>query len=317
MCVTHGPLSTYMVRVRTYGGRNDADLNKKTSTTGTVQKFINLLDLFLEDFKGCGCHVVCDSAYMGELLAMVARDVWLINIIGTTQINRCGADGNWVKLEKMKMKVGTYECKFFVHKTLPLCMALWADNSIVATLTNCYSPMLLPAGDGVGRRMRGEDGGRKKEATAVKIPHQTKVYVEEFGKIDRNNFQNSRFDLKGQSKCHNWSPKINKRYFNIHDGNASLYYKRACALYTPDKRRLGTKEQMADLAHYLCTCGESMRSYVPRHPTVLRDLSRVFNSGAGRRFKNTVTGITHGPAMTKVARIRTLRYKQQHRSPWR
>ena len=74
---------------------------------------------------------------------------------------------------------------------------------------------------------------------------------------------------------------------------------------------------MADLAHYLCTCGESMRSYVPRHPTILRDLSRVFNSGAGRKFKNTVTGITRGPAMTKVARIRTLRYKQQHRSPWR
>ena len=59
-------------------------------------------------------------------------------------------------------------------------MALWADNSIIATLTNCYTPTLLPAGDGVNRRMRGEDGGRKKEATAVKIPLQTKVYVKDF-----------------------------------------------------------------------------------------------------------------------------------------
>ena len=96
---------------------------EKTSTTGTVQNFINLLSLFLEDFKSRGCHVVCDLAYMGELLAMVARDVWLINIIGTTQINRCGADGNWVKSEKMKMEVGTYECIFFLFTKY--CNSAW------------------------------------------------------------------------------------------------------------------------------------------------------------------------------------------------
>ena len=73
---------------------------------------------------------------------------------------------------------------------------------------------------------------------------------------------------------------------------------------------------MVDFAHYLCTRGEFMRSYVPRHPTVLRDLSRVFNSGVGRKFKKTVTGITRGPAIAKVTRLRTLRYKQQYRLPW-
>ena len=74
---------------------------------------------------------------------------------------------------------------------------------------------------------------------------------------------------------------------------------------------------MADLAHYLCTLGEPMRSYVPRHPAVLRDLSRVFNSGAGRKIKKNVTGITRGPVMSRVARMKSLRHKQQHRSPWR
>ena len=67
--------------------------------------------------------------------------------------------------------------------------------------------------------MRGEDGIRDKESTAVKIPLQTKVYVNEFGKINKKNLKDSQFDLKGISKCHNWSPKINKRYYNIQGEN--------------------------------------------------------------------------------------------------
>ena len=63
MCVTFGPLATYMLKVRTYGGKTDEDLNKKSRNIGTVQKFVNLLDMFLDDFKGRGCHVTCDLAY--------------------------------------------------------------------------------------------------------------------------------------------------------------------------------------------------------------------------------------------------------------
>ena len=215
MCVTHRPLATYMLRVCIYVGQNDAMLNKKASTTGTVKKIINVIDEFLEDFKDRSCHVVCDLAYMCELLAMVARELWKVNIVGMTQTNRYAADGKLVKAEKMKRKVGTHECKFFCHKTKPICLALWTDNCIVATPTNCYSPIPLPSGDGVNPCMRSEDGSRDKQATPAKIPPQTKVYVSEFGKINRKNFKDAQFDLKGISKCHNWSPKINKRYFKF------------------------------------------------------------------------------------------------------
>ena len=266
--------------------------------------------------------MTCDSAYMGELLAMVARTVWLINIVGTSQTNRCGADSSLVKAAKQEMKRGSYECKFFCHRYLALCLALWADNNVVTTLANCYPPTLCTAGNGVNRRMRGDDGKREKHPTPVKIPLQTKWYTDTFGIIDDKNGKDAVFDLKGESHCHNWSPKINKRYYNIHSGNAGTFYERACFLYTPDKRTLRPKEQMADLAHYLCTLGESMRSYVPRHPSILRDLSRVFASGAGRKIRSDARGIARGPVtaaaiMAKVARAKCLRYKQQHRSPWR
>ena len=220
------------------------------------------------------------------------------------------------------MTRGSYECKFFYHKKLPLCVALWADNNAVATLSNCYPPRMLRAGEGVDRRMRGENGVRDRHSTAVKIPLQTKVYVSEFDKIDKKNLNDSRYDLKGISKKHNWSPKINKRLYNIHNGNSGTYYERVCFLSTPDKRQLVAKERMADLAHHLCTVGESMRTYVPRHPAILRDLTRVFNSGVGRKIRSCARGICEsvkraGAVMSRAARVKTLRYKQQHREVWR
>ena len=49
MCVTFGPLSTYKLHVRAYGGREDEEMNKKTKTAkgNSKQKFINLLETFL------------------------------------------------------------------------------------------------------------------------------------------------------------------------------------------------------------------------------------------------------------------------------
>ena len=72
-----------------------------------VQKFINLLDEFLEEFKGCGHHATMNSAYMGDVMAQIGWEVWKINMVGTTQTNRVGAD---VKEKRKRMKVGTYEC---------------------------------------------------------------------------------------------------------------------------------------------------------------------------------------------------------------
>ena len=221
------------------------------------------------------------------------------------------------------MKTGSCEGKFWVHKTKPLCVAIWADNMHVLTLSNHHSPRFVPATEGVYRRKRNEDGTRDQFATCVKIPAQTRRYVETFFRIDQKNKRDAMFDLKMVSKKHNWSPKIVMRLMNMHLGNASIYYERLCHLYTPERRMLSTKDQMIELAHSWCQRGPSMRTYAFYHPPPLRDMSRVFNTGIGRKVKSTAKGVgaqatsMTGTIVAGFASIRDFRKMQQKRSPWR
>ena len=43
-------------------------------------------------FNGNGHCVTCDSAYMGDIIAQMARNEWKINMVGTIYSNRTGAD---------------------------------------------------------------------------------------------------------------------------------------------------------------------------------------------------------------------------------
>ena len=72
MGVIEGPMRHYMLKVHTYCGATDKDLCKKINNVGTVQKNINLLELFLWNFIGRLCSCTMDSAYMGQQLAMIA-----------------------------------------------------------------------------------------------------------------------------------------------------------------------------------------------------------------------------------------------------
>ena len=92
----------------------------------------------------------------------------------------------------------------------------------------------------------------------------------------------AQFNLKGIPTCHNCPPKINKCYYNIHGSNTGSFYKRVCRLFTPGQRTLCPNEQMPNLTHYLCTCGEFMCSYIPRYPAIVCGLSRVFIGDVGR-----------------------------------
>ena len=130
-----------------------------------MQKFINLLGEFLTDFMRRGCSCTMDSAYMGQLLAQVACKVWLVNVLGTAQIDRCGPDSKLMAAERKRIKVRSYESVFFYHKTKPLCVAIWGDNNHVTTLSNNHLPRLLKAGHGVNRRLKDSSGMRQKDPT--------------------------------------------------------------------------------------------------------------------------------------------------------
>ena len=87
-----------------FGEVSEGDLDKTSKNTVTTQKWVNLLLLMLNSFKNNGHCVAMDSTYMGDIMAMIGRHVWRINMVGTAQANRTGANVDCTKL----MKKGTY-----------------------------------------------------------------------------------------------------------------------------------------------------------------------------------------------------------------
>ena len=226
LCVTKGPLATYKLFVRVYGGEFDGDLNKKHPNTAKLYKFVNLYSIMLASFIGRGHCLVMDSAYMGDAMALLGRFIWKINMIGTVQSNRTG--GGTLGKEAVKNNViqkGVYNSLFYQHKEQPLTYAIWADNNFVKVLSNFHSPEV--AVGGVKRKRRGADGRREACQTPVDVPLQTQHYCETYHLIDKGNGAEAKFDLGGESHSHGWSPKLVARLFNMNLNNA---YKIYCTL---------------------------------------------------------------------------------------
>jgi hypothetical protein len=106
---------------------------------------VNLLLLMLNSFKNNGHCVTMDSAYMGNIMAMIGRNVWRINMVGTTQANHTGTNVDCTK----SMKKGMYGAVCWQHTWQSLCFALWLNNALVRTLSNFHGPVILEAGRGV------------------------------------------------------------------------------------------------------------------------------------------------------------------------
>jgi hypothetical protein len=98
VCVTHGPLSTYKLFARVYGGKYDEDIDRHSKNTVTKLKMLSLYDFMLDPFKHNGHCVVMDSAYMSDDMCQVGREEWKINMMGTCQTVRCGAGPLWGRL---------------------------------------------------------------------------------------------------------------------------------------------------------------------------------------------------------------------------
>ena len=167
-CVTHGPLRTYKLFVRAYGGKSDDDLDGRNAHTETTQKWVNFYDIMLGLFNGEGRCVTIDSAYMGNIMAQIGTHKWKFNMVGTSNENRTGTD---VKLEKDGLEKGSYQSVLFQHKSKQLTYAMWADNNIVQTLSNYHSPKIVKE---VLKRMRKVDGVHECAQTPVSCPLQNK-----------------------------------------------------------------------------------------------------------------------------------------------
>ena len=58
-----------------YEGTSGGNLHGRHEHTETEQKFANLFDLMLPSFCGKGYNVMCDSAYMDDIMALITRNV--------------------------------------------------------------------------------------------------------------------------------------------------------------------------------------------------------------------------------------------------
>ena len=255
ICVTKGPLATYKLFVRVYGGKYDGDLNKRHPNTVGLLKFVTLYSIMLASFFGKGHCLVMDSAYMGDAMALIGRFVWMINMIGTVQSNRTGAGGMGKEAIKQKeIQKGKYNSLFYQHKEQPLTYAIWADNNFVKVLSNFHRPRVAP--EGVKRKRRGADGRREHYQTPVDIPLQTQDYCETYHLIDKGNGAEAKYDLGGESKMHGWSPKLTARLFNMNLNNA---YKIYCTLVANEEgqsyKPKGMRECIQATAHALLQQG--------------------------------------------------------------
>ena len=284
--------------------------------TGTMKKWVNLLDIMLDAFKGAGCHVTMDSSYMGDIMAQIGRSEWLFNMVGTAQANRSGAD---VKPEIAEMKIGSYESWCFQHKWLPLCSALWADNNIVKTLSNYHTPNILPEGAGVLRKKKGPDGKRLSQRDEVPCPEQNREYSETFHPIDKGNGAEATYDMGGKSRTHNWSPKLVLRLLNMTMNNAYKIYNALVEERTPDKRFLEMREAIEEMTHAFCQRGLSMRSQRAEHPLHSRNLTNCFEYESGRKVRSDALGIIarSGPKPQSIMQKLYALLNRQKKALWR
>jgi hypothetical protein len=167
LAIMHGNLASYKVHNCVFGGASDRDLDKTNENTVTTQKWVNLLLLMLDSFKSAGHCVTMDSAYMGDIMAMVGHDVWRISMVRGAQANHTGANINCTKL----MKKGTYGAVCWQHTWQSLCFAVWSDNALVLMPSNFHGPVMLEAGRGVlQKKGQQREVGEDKDRSVVPSP---------------------------------------------------------------------------------------------------------------------------------------------------
>ena len=162
---------------------------------------------------------------------------------------------------------------------------------------------------------------REKESTEVSCPLQQKDYCGTFHLIDKGNKNEAQFDMGGCSRLHNWSPKLNMRYFNMTGNNAKKIYMFLVDKYTPLRQPLCTKAAIHEMTHFLLQYGPSMRKQSAEHAPFTKDISTAFGTTGGRKTRSDTkafraVGRCPSEARRPVSRKDTLR-KRQRKSPWR
>ncbi|KAL3778015.1 hypothetical protein ACHAW5_000521 [Stephanodiscus triporus] len=252
--------------------------------------------LMVEDYKGAGRYITMDSAYMGDIMAQVGREVW----------DEYGGDS---PMQSIGSRHAGYNKKMKKGRT----------SRVVKTLSNCHGPEILRAGDGVSRKRRGEDGKRERESMEVSCPAQTKYYCQTFHLIDKGNGAERPYNMGGEESDAIGSPKIVFWLINMTMANAYRIYRALVTTRTPDRQCLKMKDAIKELTFALMQRGDPMRTREASHPKTGIDLSRVLGWSCGKKVRTDSKREVVGE---KSYRQETwsdyaILKRMQKKSPWR
>ncbi len=222
VCVIDSPLATYKLHAWTFGGKTDEDLQHCHINIVTMQKWVNLMSITLDNFKGKGHCITMDFAYMEDIMAQIGCKELQLNIVDTSQSNRVGTD---IKDTVNKMKVGRYKSKIWEHNSKNLMVVVWANNPTVKRLSNYHGATIIKAENGLMQRAKDKSRIWALHQKAVLCPAQTKDYCQTFHLIDKGNGNEAKYNMARKSWLHNWAPKLVFRLFNIGKNNAYIVYK--------------------------------------------------------------------------------------------
>jgi len=199
------------------------------------------------------------------------------------------------------MEKRTYDTSVWQHKFLPLCVAAWADNAIVKTLSNFHSSTVIDAG--IKRRGMDEDGKRMKDPAPVNCPEQMVAYCETFHLIDKGNGVESRYTMaNGGSKSHGWTPKLSFRLFNMTLNNAYKIYRTLHKRHHQSDPHVGRRLKpltMDQAVEAVCWSflqkGEAVRTRKATHPPPTRNLQFVMDINGGNKIRTDIEGTYDKP----------------------
>ena len=101
-------------------------------------------------------------------MALIAWNIWKINMVGTIQSNQTGALMTASIWGGKKKDININ--KLWQHNTQSLVATIWSDNSPVKKLSNYHQQEIIHAG--MTRRNIGPDGVREKQQKPVDAPMQ-------------------------------------------------------------------------------------------------------------------------------------------------
>ncbi len=84
----------------------------------TLQKWVSLMLVLLDEFMGNGHSITMDFTFVGDIMAQIVHEEWQLNMVRTSQSNQTGAN---VKGVINEMKAGTCQLCFWQQDTKNLC----------------------------------------------------------------------------------------------------------------------------------------------------------------------------------------------------